>query len=139
MFQVSLGRSITDAWLIILQIVLIQSINYFLLVLLCVVFCLPFGFVPTLEQLFSYKAISVFSLFGWINIVIWLLDGFIGFVLGYHHDDAIINCNIYFVRYLLLIVIIISNLQIMNYCHHTPFLPNWYISHPAEDFSYLWW
>ncbi|EFC49665.1 predicted protein [Naegleria gruberi] len=78
MLQVSLGRSISDAWLIILQILLIQLMNYFLLVLMCVVVDLPFGYVPTLEQIFSYKAISVFSLFGWISIGIWVLDGFVG-------------------------------------------------------------
>jgi len=78
MFYVSLGGSITDARLIILQIILLQALNYFLLVLLCILFCVPFGFTPTMEQIFSYKAISVFSLFGWINIIIWILDGFIG-------------------------------------------------------------
>ena len=78
MLQVSLGGSITDAWLIVLQISLIQIVNYFLLILMCVVVDLPFGYVPTLEQVFSYKAISVFSLFGWISIGVWVLNGFVG-------------------------------------------------------------
>ncbi|KAL9641587.1 hypothetical protein ABK040_013506 [Willaertia magna] len=81
MLHISLGDSFIDAKLIILQIVLMQTCNYFLLILLCILFCIPFGFTPTIEQLFSYKAISVFSLFGWINILIWLTDGIIGGLL----------------------------------------------------------
>lgn len=81
MFFVPLGQKKDDARLIITQIILMQCAHYFILGLLFVILGLLFGVPPTIEQFFSYKAITIFSKIGLVSSTAWILNAFMGVLL----------------------------------------------------------
>lgn len=78
MFFIPLGDRVFDVRMIIFQIITLQLAHYITLGLFILIMDGIFGIVPTIEQFFSYKAMSIFSRIGWATIVAFLLNALTG-------------------------------------------------------------
>ncbi len=73
-FSIPLGDNIFDPPLILCQIGILQCCHYFTLCMLLFIADFLFGIPISLDQLFSYKAYSIFTTLGWITIVCTLIN-----------------------------------------------------------------
>lgn len=78
MFFVPLGQKKDDTRLIITQIIMMQCAHYLTLGIILSLLNLCFSISPTVEQIFSYKAFTIFTKIGRVSLAAWFLNSFIG-------------------------------------------------------------
>jgi hypothetical protein len=75
---IPLGDRVFDFRMIIFQIITLQFAHYITLGLYLLFLDLIMGITPTVEQFFSYKAISIFSRLGWATMISFILNALTG-------------------------------------------------------------
>jgi hypothetical protein len=80
MFYLPLGDRVFDARFTVLQIATLQLAHYITLGVFLLLTDLIFGVPPTVEQFFSYKAMSIYSRIGMATITAFTLNALAGYV-----------------------------------------------------------